>query len=71
MSERWILWDNLKIVAQLHNLCWLMLGDFNAVLNGDDKFEGNRVNINRAFQFKECLDDCNMLDLGFAGSKYT
>lgn len=71
MSERWILRDNLKIVAQLHNLRWLMLGDFNAVLNGDDKFGGNRVNINRADQFKECLDDCNMLDLGFAGSKYT
>ena len=71
LSKRRILWDNLKIVAQLQNLPWLMLRDFNEVLSGEDKFGGNRVNLNRALQFKECLDDCNMVDLGFAGPKYT
>ena len=70
LSERRILWDNLKIVAQLHNLPWLLLGDFNEVLSGEDKFGGNRVKLNRALQFKECLDDCNMVDLGFARPKY-
>ena len=48
-----------------------MLGDFNEVLSGDDKFGRNGVNLNRALEFKECLDECNMLDLGFASSKYT
>lgn len=71
LAERQILWSNLKTVAHLHNLPWLMLGDFNEVLCGDDKFGGNSVNINRALEFKECLDECNMLDLGFAGPKYT
>ncbi|XP_050248950.1 uncharacterized protein LOC126696221 [Quercus robur] len=71
LSKRRILWDNLKIVAQLQNLPWLMLRDFNEVLSGEDKFGGNWVNLNRALQFKECLDDCNMVDLGFAGPKYT
>ena len=33
--------------------------------------EGNQINLNRALEFKECLDDCNFLDLGFAGSKFT
>ena len=71
IAKRKILWNNLKIVSQLHNLPWLMLGDFNEVLSGDDKFGGNGVNLNRALEFKECLDECNMLDLGFASSKYT
>ena len=71
LSERRILWDNLKVVAQLHNLPWLMLGDFNEVLCSEDKFGGNQVNLNRALQFKDCLDVCNMLDLGFVGPKYT
>ena len=48
-----------------------MLGDFNEVLSGDDKFGRNDVNLNRALEFKEYLDECNMLDLGFADPKYT
>ncbi|XP_023928116.1 uncharacterized protein LOC112039472 [Quercus suber] len=71
LSERRILWDSLKAVAQLHNLPWLMLGDFNEVLSSEDKFGGNQVSLNRTLQFKECSDVCNMLDLGFTGSKYT
>ena len=44
---------------------------FDEVLCGEDKFGGNQVNLNRALEFKECLDECNMIDLGFVGSKYT
>ena len=69
-AERRILWENLKTVAHLHNLPWLMLGDFNEILSGEDKFGGNRVNVNKGLEFKECLDDCDMLYLGFAGPKY-
>ena len=38
LAERRILWDNLKTVAHLHNLPWLMIRDFNEVLCDDDKF---------------------------------
>ena len=48
-----------------------MLGDFNEVLCAEDKFGGNHVDLNRALDFKDCLDECNMLDLGFAGPKFT
>ena len=71
LAERRILWENLKTVAHLHNLPWLMLGDFNEVLCDDDKFGGNHVNLNRALEFKDYLDECNMVDLGFAGPKFT
>lgn len=71
LVDRIILWDNLKTVAHLHNLPWLMLGDFNEVLCGEDKFGTNQVNLNKALEFKECLDECNMLDLGFVGPKFT
>ena len=71
LAERRILWENLKTMAHLHNLPWLMLGDFNEVLCDDDKFGGNHVNLNRALEFKNCLDECNMVDLGFTGPKFT
>ena len=48
-----------------------MLGDFNEVLCGEDKYRGRQVNINRALECKDCLNSCNMIDLGFAGPRFT
>lgn len=69
--ERKILWSNLSEVAKLHNIPWLMLGDFNETLCGDDKLGGRQVNLNKAIEFKDCLDACNLIDLGFFGPKFT
>ena len=71
LAERKILWSNIVKVSQLHNLPWLMVGDFNEVLCGEDKFGGSQINLNRAMDFKACLDTCRFVDLGFAGPKYT
>ena len=71
LAERRILWCNIEEVGCLHTLPWLMIGDFNEVLYGEDKFGGNQVNINWAMEFKACLDSCSFVDLGFAGPKYT
>lgn len=49
----------------------MLLGDFNEVLNGEDKYGSRNINLNRALEFKDCLDCCNFLDLGFLGTKYT
>ena len=48
-----------------------MIGEFNEILSSEDKFGGNQINLNKALEFKECIDNCNFLDLGFAGPKYT
>ncbi|XP_065617683.1 uncharacterized protein LOC136064428 [Quercus suber] len=59
----WLLWK--KEDAEL------LLGYFNEIPCGEDKYRGRQVNINRALEFKECIDNCNMIDLGFVGLKYT
>ena len=71
LAERKIFWANLSQVALLHNLPWLLLGDFNEILCGNDKLRGRQINLNGALNFKSCLDDCNFLDLGFSGPKFT
>lgn len=48
-----------------------MAGDFNEPLVKEDKFKGRGVNVNRSLAFKECLDSCNMVDMGFSGLRYT
>ena len=69
--ERQLLWDNLSTVSSLHALPWVIVGDFNEVLVGEDKFGGRTVNINRALRFQECLNTCKMIDIGFSGACYT
>ena len=70
-AERCVLWENLTKVVDLHNKPWIMAGDFNEPLMEEDKFGGRGVSINRSLLFKECLDRCNMLDMGFFGPRYT
>ena len=70
-AERRILWNNLMKVADLHNMPWVIVGDFNEPLVNDDKFGGRAVSMNNSLLFKECLDKCNMIDIGFAGPRYT
>ena len=48
-----------------------MAGDFNEPLLDEDKFGGREVSINRSPLFKDCLDRCSMMDLGFLGPRYT
>ena len=70
-EDRYILWNNLSKVAELHNKPWVMAGDFNEPLIDEDKFGGRGVSVNRSLAFKDCLDGCNMVDMGFNGPKYT
>ena len=48
-----------------------MAGDFNGSLIDEDKFGGRGVNINRSLAFKDCLDRCSMVDMGFSSPRYT
>ena len=70
-AERKILWNNLMQVVDLHNMPWVLGGDFNEPLLKDDKFGGQVMNVKRALLFKECLDKCNMIDIGFSRPRFT
>lgn len=70
-EERCILWENLTKVAHLHRMPWIMARDFNEPLVDEDIFGGRGVSIRRSLAFKEYLDRCSMVDLGFSGPRYT
>lgn len=66
------MWSNLSKMAELHSLPRLVIGYFNKILNGEDKFGGRRnINLTRAIEFKRCIDSCDLMDLGFYGPKFT
>ena len=50
---------------------WVIAGNFNEPLNSSDKLGGKELSISRSLLLKDCLDKCNMIDLGFSGSRFT
>uniref|UniRef100_A0A2N9FE83 CCHC-type domain-containing protein n=1 Tax=Fagus sylvatica TaxID=28930 RepID=A0A2N9FE83_FAGSY len=70
-SERRVLWKNLMVISGLHNLPWVMVGDFNDIISGDEKWGGNSPVASRIAEYNNCMNTCSMLDLGFSGPKYT
>ena len=43
--ERRLLWNNLKYVSSVHNLPWIIAGDFNELLPSEEKFGGRPVSL--------------------------
>lgn len=69
-EERQILWDNFCSISLLHDLPWTIVGDFNDVINGTEKLGGNPVSLQRITTYRNCMNFCNMIDLGFSGATY-
>jgi hypothetical protein len=65
------MWDALRHLKSLSNLPWLVVGDFNEVLWPEEHFSNSPRPVPQMEAFREALSDCNLTDLGFAGTPYT
>ena len=52
-------------------LLWVLMGDFNDMLLNDEKLGGLLVNRTRISAFRNCMDKCGLIDLGFHGPRFT
>lgn len=50
---------------------WLVAGDFNEILIQNNKWGDSFINNTTFFDFWDCIYFCNLVDLGYSGSKYT
>ena len=71
LKFRKILWNNLKSIVDVHSFPWLVLGDFNDVLNQFENLGGGPINLNRVNYFNEGVQYCNLTNLGFFGPLFT
>ena len=53
------------------SLPWVLLGDFNEMISEDEKMGGLPLNRNRISAFRNCMDKCGLMDLGFQGPRFT
>ena len=49
---------------------WLVVGDFNEVLSEAEVREGEFI-ANRADLFRDCIEQCELIDIGAIGSNFT
>ncbi|XP_075083544.1 uncharacterized protein LOC142167279 [Nicotiana tabacum] len=69
--DRLELWDSLYYHASDMELPWLIGGDFNVILNEEEKIRGLPVYPPEYEDFAFCVNSCELFDTGYKGSPFT
>ena len=64
-------WDLLRRLHGRNSLPWLCVGDFNEIVKQSEKFRGRLRPQNQMQMFRDALDECELMDLGFKGFPFT
>lgn len=70
-DQKWRTWSLLRRLATENQMPWLCVGDFNEILSDSKKLGGNLRRDDRMRDFRFCLEDCGLKDLGFIGHQFT
>ncbi|XP_074291548.1 uncharacterized protein LOC141618348 [Silene latifolia] len=70
-AERVNLWNSLKGYCSAVQGSWLVGGDFNNVLQPNERLGGAPVSLADIKPFQDCLHQCDLQDLKAIGSYYT
>lgn len=70
-SRRGILWNELVGLSSSISGSWVISGDFNACISVEDKIGSHRHDWNAMSQFSDCLNSCNLTNLGCKGPRFT
>lgn len=52
-------------------LPWLIMGDYNSVLNTADKIRDTQVTMIEIEDFHQCIESCGLMEMPVTKSKYT
>ena len=64
-------WDLLRSLHHQTSLPWLCAGDFNEILKQSEKLGGRTRPPGQMQLFRDILDECGLIDIGFKGSPFT
>lgn len=65
------LWSELVAFVSSHSLPWVLAGDFNEILTHHEGPNSSPPNRKRMSIFNDLLNNCNLLDLGYNGPRFT
>ena len=70
-SKRGVVRQQLKTLKQWAHPSWLCIGDFNQILNKEEKFSFKNGTIPRVEEFQQVLKDLQLCDLSASGQRFT
>lgn len=53
------------------DMLWVVFGDFNEIMHAEEKLGWLERDATQMWEFRECLSNCGLTDLGFMGQCYT
>ena len=69
-QKRHELWDKLRDLKTRRTSPWLCAGDFNEITHQSKKLGGRTWPHSQMQLFRDALDDCSFIDLGYVGFPY-
>lgn len=64
-------WENLCAILESFPSPWVCLGDFNYIVNAQEKYGGVKGGTSAPNYLKEMMLDLGAIDLGYSGNKFT
>ncbi|XP_075640583.1 uncharacterized protein LOC142612368 [Castanea sativa] len=64
-------WNKLRRLNNRPSIPWLCARDFNEISRQDEKLEGALRSHTQMQNFRDVIDECGFIDLGFEGPKFT
>ncbi|KAE8732459.1 hypothetical protein F3Y22_tig00002058pilonHSYRG00012 [Hibiscus syriacus] len=64
-------WENIRDCSMNINQPWMVVGDFNDFATIEERVGSNSDCMERILKFRECWNMCNLMDVGYIGSKFT
>ncbi|WMV29141.1 hypothetical protein MTR67_022526 [Solanum verrucosum] len=71
MEDRKMLWQDPKEIHMNQQGAWLALGDYNAILDSEDRIRGNLVREMEIMDFNEFLLDSSIIEMRSSGKSFT
>nr|GMC91087.1 LINE-type retrotransposon LIb DNA [Ipomoea batatas] len=66
-----VFWDDCKDYAIGNSGPWIMMGDFNDIVNDSEEWGSSAVNMSCCTRFVNNFNDCGLLDMGTMGVRYS
>ena len=70
-SKRREAWEILRQLNSCQGVLWLCVGDFNEITKQDEKLGGAFKPHNQMQLFRDVINECNFMNLGYVGPKFT
>lgn len=69
-KDRHVLWEDLQKIANSGLEAWICIGDFNSVLNLDERI-GRQVRLHEVYPMRNCFAKCGLMDIKAVGHFFT